>query len=72
MDGLEIETGTEELLPQATTEPSVFNAAKASRVEKILSTPERTIPKLLPPEFVSPHVTTEPSFFNAANAELFE
>jgi hypothetical protein len=58
-------------VPQVTTEPSVFNAAKASPVEYRRATPdvrEADTEELFPPSLLAPHVTTDPFDFSAAKA----
>tara|TARA_B100001173_G_scaffold210174_1_gene181368 strand:- start:78 stop:272 length:195 start_codon:yes stop_codon:yes gene_type:complete len=62
-------------LPQTTTEPSVFNAAKAPKLEDIEDTPplkDDDTDEESPPLSELPQVTTEPSGFNAAKAPLLE
>ena len=61
--------------PHVTTEPSDFNAANASSLENISTTPELNCDDTLllsPPLYGWPHVTTEPSVFTAANASEVE
>jgi hypothetical protein len=52
--------------------PLVFSAANAFSVEYTATTPELTLPGVVPPLFESPHAMTLPSVFNAANAKAVE
>jgi hypothetical protein len=60
--------------PHATTLPSFFNAAKAVRVETMLTTPdvrEAATALVSPPPLTLPQAATLPSLFSAAIAPAF-